>query len=199
MPRIAALVVVVLPVMPTLYTIGHSTRSIDQFAELLRENGIDTLIDVRRFPASRRHPHFGGEHLSASLRAAGIAYRHEVDAGGRRPVARDSPNTAWRNAGFRGYADYMDTAPFRAALARVLADAEAGPTAIMCAEAVPWRCHRNLIADAAVALGFDVLHIMGSGQSQAHGLHGSARVRDDGTIEYAEPAPQLELDVDHDL
>jgi uncharacterized protein (DUF488 family) len=180
--------------MTRLFTIGHSTRPLEAFLELLRENGIRTLVDVRRFPVSRRHPHYNGRSLAESLEGAGIAYRHEVDLGGRRAVQSNSPNGAWRNAGFRGYADHMDTAEFRHALERVLADAAARPTAVLCAEAVPWRCHRNLIADAAVARGLDVLHIMGSQQVQAHSLHPSARRRPDGTLEYPEAKAQLELD-----
>ena len=180
--------------MSRLFTIGHSTRPLEAFLELLRENGIRTLIDVRRFPVSRRHPHYNGSSLVESLERAGIAYRHEVDLGGRRAVQSNSSNGAWRNAGFRGYADHMDTAEFRRALERVLADATAGPTAVLCAEAVPWRCHRNLLADAAVARGLDVLHIMGSQQVQAHALNPSARIRPDGTLEYPQVNAQLELD-----
>jgi uncharacterized protein (DUF488 family) len=179
--------------MAVLFTIGHSTRALEEFIGLLEENGIRTLIDVRRFPASRRHPHFNSADLASSLGRAGIAYRHEVDAGGRRPVLPRSPNDAWRNAGFRGYADHMDTAEFRAALTRILDDARVAGTAVMCAEAVPWRCHRNLISDAAVALGFEVRHIMGAAQVQEHRLHAAARVRSDHTLEYASPETQLEL------
>ena len=180
--------------MIRLFTIGHSTRPLEAFLELLRENDIGTVIDARRFPMSRRHPHYNGDSLAESLERAGIAYRHEVDLGGRRAVRSNSPNGAWRNATFRGYADHMDTAEFRNALARVLADADAGATAVLCAEALPWRCHRNLIADAAVARGLDVLHIMGSQQLQAHTLNPSARIRPDGTLEYPQANPQLELD-----
>jgi len=131
----------------TLFTIGHSTRAIGELLALLAEHGIETLIDVRRFPGSRRHPQFSREALAASLAAAGIEYVHEPDLGGRRQPRPDSPNTAWRVAAFRGYADYMDSEPFAAALARLLRSAARSRTVILCAEAVPWRCHRRLIAD----------------------------------------------------
>src|SRR4051794_4314409 len=130
---------------PALYTIGHSTRTIEQFIALLRENGVELLVDVRRFPGSRRHPQFGIASLAASLAAEGIGYAHAEPLGGRRGGDADpsSPNTAWRNAAFRAYADYMATPPFRAALDRLIALSRERPTVIMCAEAVPWRCHRR--------------------------------------------------------
>jgi uncharacterized protein (DUF488 family) len=160
----------------TLFTIGHSTRAIDELLGLLAEHGIETLIDVRRFPASRRHPQFSREPLAASLAAAGIAYVHEPDLGGRRQPQPESPNTAWRVAAFRGYADYMDSEPFAAALGRLLGSAARSRTVMMCAEAVPWRCHRRLIADAATAAGTEVLHILGPGRAERHQLDANARV-----------------------
>src|SRR5881394_1764446 len=146
--------------MARIYTLGHSTRTAEEFLGLLNTFGIATAVDVRRFPGSRRYPHFSREALQQDLPAAGIAYVHEPDLGGRRNPAPDSPNTAWRNSAFRGYADYMDSDTFRAALERLIAHAGQAPTAIFCAEAVPWRCHRRLIADALVARGHDVLHIL---------------------------------------
>src|SRR5437870_2302093 len=142
-----------------IYTVGHSTRSLETFLALLAEHQIRLLVDVRRYPASRRYPHFAQEPLAAALEAVGIAYRHDADLGGRRSARKDSANTAWRSAGFRGYADYMETPAFEDALARLRELARARPTAILCAEAVPWRCHRQLIADALVARGEEVGHI----------------------------------------
>ncbi len=160
----------------TLFTIGHSTRAIGELLDLLAEHGLETLIDVRRFPASRRHPQFSREALAESLAAAGIAYLHEPDLGGRRQPQPDSPNTAWRVAAFRGYADYMDSEPFAAALDRLLRSAARSRTVMMCAEAVPWRCHRRLIADAVTAAGAEVLHILGPGRAERHQLDANARV-----------------------
>ena len=160
----------------TLFTVGHSTRGIDELLGLLAEHGIETLIDVRRFPASRRHPQFSREALAASLAAAGIAYVHEPDLGGRRQPRPDSPHTAWRVAAFRGYADYMGSEPFAAALGRLLGSAARSRTVMMCAEAVPWRCHRRLIADAATAAGAEVLHILRPGRAERHQLDANARV-----------------------
>jgi len=173
---------------PPLYTIGHSTRSIDELLELLQAAGIRVLVDVRRFPASRRHPHFAQGALSASLTGAGIVYRHEPDLGGRRTPRPDSLNLAWREEGFRGYADHMHTAPFREGLQRVIARAAAEPLVLMCAEAVPWRCHRQLIADALVANGQSVIHLLGPGSTRAHLLNASARLLPGGDLVYPGPA-----------
>jgi uncharacterized protein (DUF488 family) len=178
----------------TVFTIGHSTRQADELVELLRRNGVDLLIDVRRYPTSRRHPHFSREPLAERLASAAIGYRHAPELGGRREGAPDSPNRAWRNAGFRAYADYMGTAGFRTALERVTEDAGRHTVAIMCAEAVPWRCHRNLISDALAARGVDVRHILSEAQPSAHELNGMARVDPDGSVTYpGEPEPQQEL------
>ena len=172
---------------PALYTIGHSTRGLDEFVDLLKENGVRLLVDVRRYPVSRRFPHFTGSALAASLAQAGIAYRHEAGLGGHREPRPDSPNTALRTAAFRGYADYMATPTFRAALARLRAEAAAQPTAILCAEADPQRCHRQLVADAVVARGGRVVHILAPGHVEAHALHLSARLTPDGTLVYGRP------------
>ncbi|HEX6587517.1 MAG TPA: DUF488 domain-containing protein [Longimicrobiales bacterium] len=167
-----------------LFTIGHSTRELDEFIGLLRTHGITRIVDVRRYPGSRRYPHFGSEALRDSLRAAGIDYRHAPDLGGRRRPAADSPNTYWRNDSFRAYADYMATPEFRAALDRLVSDVADAPTAVMCAEAVPWRCHRNLISDAVAARGVGVLHVVDENPPKAHALSEGARVADDGTVWY---------------
>jgi uncharacterized protein (DUF488 family) len=159
-----------------LFTLGHSTRSIEELLGLLAEHGIEVLVDVRRFPGSRRHPQFSREALAGSLAGAGVDYVHDPDLGGRREPRPDSPNTAWRVAAFRGYADYMGSEPFAAALLRLLQRAARSRTAVLCAEAVPWRCHRRLIADAATARGVEVLHILGHGRAERHELDPKVRV-----------------------
>ena len=166
-----------------IFTVGHSTRPQEELIAILKEAGVALLVDVRRFPGSRRHPQFGKEALRAGLAEAGIAYRHEPDLGGRRDPRPDSPNTAWRVAAFRGYADHMASAEFRGALERLIARPEA-PTAVMCAEAVPWKCHRRLIADALVARGVEVVHLLGAGQRQDHVLNPAAGLRSDGVLVY---------------
>jgi uncharacterized protein (DUF488 family) len=168
-----------------VFTIGHSTRTIGEFLDLLVRHDIRVVADVRRFPGSRRHPQFGHEALAASLAEAAIGYEHWPELGGRRPPLRDSPNTAWRNAGFRGYADYMATPEFDRAISALTARASQVRTAIMCAEAVPWRCHRMLIADALVADGVSVRHILGAGVS-SHVLSPSAVSRG-RTVTYPQP------------
>jgi uncharacterized protein (DUF488 family) len=159
-----------------IYTVGHSVLSIDDFVALLDRHAIAQLLDVRRYPGSRRHPQFGSEALSAALRDRGIGYGHLPDLGGRRRAAADSRQIGWRNASFRGYADYMQTEPFDRALRLLRARARDARTAIMCAEALPWRCHRSLIADALVARGMTVFHIMHEG-IRKHALPPFARVR----------------------
>ena len=159
-----------------IYTIGHSTRAFRQFLDLLQAHGVTRVGDVRRYPASRRHPQFAQEALARALAGVGIAYRHEADLGGRRGARRDSRNTAWRSPAFRGYADYMETAPFQEALARLIAEARTQPTAILCAEAVPWRCHRQLIADALVARGEMVGHILDAARVEPHRLSAHAQI-----------------------
>jgi uncharacterized protein (DUF488 family) len=169
-----------------LYTIGHSTRPFEGFLMLLQREGIEHLVDVRRFPASRRHPHFDGAALAAALRDAGIDYEHAPSLGGRRAARRDSRNLGWSNASFRGYADHTATEEFQDALARVLDVARDRPTTVMCAEAVPWRCHRTLIADAAIARGWMVMHILDA-KTQPHVLTSFGVIRH-GRVEY--PTPQ---------
>lgn len=160
-----------------LYTIGHSTRTLDELVEALRGFGVRTLVDIRTIPRSRRVPQFNRDALRRSLPRRRISYRHLPALGGLRRPRADSHNTAWRNRSFRGFADYMETPEFSAGLDEVrrLAD-EAGPVAVMCAEAVPWRCHRSLVADALVTHGDTVIHIMGPGKSHPHELTPWARV-----------------------
>lgn len=179
--------------MTTVHTIGHSTRTVAELIELLRAHGVEHLVDVRRFPGSRRQPQFGKEALRAALPAAGIGYSHEEDLGGRRGVQPDSPNGAWRNRGFRGYADYMGTAEFGAALERLIERARECSTAILCAEAVPWRCHRNLIADALVSREVEVRHILSADRSDVHRLNPAARVLENGVLVYPGGESQLDL------
>ena len=169
-----------------IWTIGHSTRSIEDFIALLEAEEISVLADVRRFPGSRRLPHFNQENLSASLQSAGIGYGHFSELGGRRSVRPDSPNTAWRNAAFRGYADYMMTDEFRGGIARLLSLAAERRIAIMCAEAVWWRCHRGLISDYLKAAGHDIIHILATGKTAPHPFTSAARIVE-GKLSYAAP------------
>lgn len=170
----------------TIWTIGHSTLEIGQFLDLLRQHGIEVLIDVRHYPGSRRLPHFGKEALRQSLVEAGVRYEHLVELGGRRPVRADSPNTAWRSAAFRGYADYMQTPAFGEAIARLEEIAGSGRTAIMCAEVLWWRCHRSMIADYLKAAGHTVLHITSGGKLQEHPYTTAARIVE-GRLSYESP------------
>ncbi|MGD9723712.1 MAG: DUF488 family protein [Pirellulales bacterium] len=173
--------------MATIYTIGHSTRTAAELRDLLAAQSMELLVDVRQFPGSRRFPHFSSTALADSLAAAGIDYVHEVDLGGRRRPNPASVNLYWQNASFRAYADHMAGNEFAQALARLECEAGHRATAIMCAEAVPWRCHRWLIADALVARGHQVVHLLGPGQQQAHVLNPHARVDAHRTVTY--PAP----------
>ena len=157
-------------------TIGHSTRTLDAFTDLLRAHSVRAVVDVRRFPGSRRLPWFGGAALGRALAELGIAYHHEPDLGGRRRARPDSENGGWRNEAFRGYADHMQSQAFVDALERLTVRATELPTAILCAEAVPWRCHRTLIADALVARGEEVRHILGTGAPRAHEMSPHAQV-----------------------
>jgi uncharacterized protein (DUF488 family) len=168
-----------------IWTIGHSTRPIDQLIALLQENDIKVLADVRAFPSSKRYPQFNKDALAESLNAQGIRYEHFSDLGGRRKTKPDSRNTAWRNASFRGYADYMETEQFQKGIERLLDLAEkAGPTAIMCAEAVWWRCHRSLIADYLKARGVEVSNILGANKVDPHPYSPAARIVN-GELSYA--------------
>lgn len=176
------------PGAPSIFTIGHSTRSIEQFISLLAANDVQLLVDVRRFPASRRYPHFNGADLAQSLKAAGIEYHHMPALGGRRPSKPDSVNLGWRNAGFRGYADYMQTEDFWRALEELLRCAETKITGIMCAEAVPWRCHRKLISDALVIRGRRVSHILSASKVDLHTLTSFAKISGSTLLYPAETA-----------
>lgn len=149
-----------------IYTIGHSTRTLDELVLLLKQSGVKRLADIRRYPGSRRYPHFSRESLERELPKRGIAYVHMPELGGRRKPLPDSPNDALRNEQFRGYADYMGTQEFQDAIDELLRSEE--PAAIMCAEAVPWRCHRNLVADELTRRGVEVVHIVGRGERARH-------------------------------
>jgi len=170
----------------TVWTIGHSNRSLEEFQSLLSENRIELLVDIRRSPSSRRVPWTNAKSLEVSLSSAGIGYIHCVDLGGFRKPRGDSRNKAWRSLGFRGYADHMETAAFQKALNELLANAVSMRTVVMCAEAQPRRCHRSLLSDALVSRGARVLHILGPGRTEEHRLARFARVRD-GRVTY--PAP----------
>src|SRR5579872_2423861 len=159
-----------------LFTIGHSTRPLEELAALLRENGVRQLLDVRTVPRSRHNPQFNSDALAVSLSERGIAYVHRPQLGGLRKPRRDSMNMGWKNESFRGYADYMQTPEFEQALTGLMAEAGQSPTVIMCAEALPWRCHRSLIADALSVRGVEVRHIMGPGKAELHALTGFAHV-----------------------
>ena len=164
------------PEMPAVLTIGHSNRTWKDFLELLRAHRVKRVIDVRSIPRSRHNPQFNRETLSTKLRAARIGYVHLRKLGGLRHARRDSPNMGWRNASFRGFADYMQTSDFEAGLHRLMKLAGQKRSAIMCAEAVPWRCHRSLIADALTVRGIQVDDIMSMKRSQVHSLIPFARV-----------------------
>jgi uncharacterized protein (DUF488 family) len=180
-----------------IWTIGHSTRTIDEFISLLKENEVKLLVDVRAFPSSKRYPQFNKDALAESLSAPGIRYEHFPELGGKRKSKPDSHNTSWRNASFRGYADYMETEQFQKGIERLLDLAAQGAapkafgaemkhdgceavtpwrTAIMCAEAVWWRCHRSLIADHLKARGVEVLHILGPNKVEPHPYTSAVRI-----------------------
>jgi uncharacterized protein (DUF488 family) len=161
----------------TIFTIGHSTRPLNEFIELLRANGVNRVIDIRTIPRSRHNPQFNRDTLGPALRNSGIAYVHLKKLGGLRHAKQDSANLGWHNASFRGFADYMETPEFAAGLARAIKLAEAKPSALMCAEAVPWRCHRSLVGDALVVRDIQVLDIVGTSAPRPHKLTPFARVR----------------------
>ena len=158
-------------------TVGHSTRPIDEFVALLVAHGVTQLVDVRTVPRSRHNPQFNGDALAASLEGAGIGYVHAPGLGGFRRAAPDSPNAGWRNLSFRGYADYMQSPEFAENLFGLIELARQDRVALMCAEAVPWRCHRSLIADALVVHGVETCEIASATRLQAHRLTPFARVR----------------------
>ena len=181
-----------MPGPPTVWTLGHSTRPIDEFIGLLRTHQIRLLVDVRTVPRSRYNPQFNTDTLAQSLRDAGLRYRHLPELGGLRRPKKDSINDGWRNTSFRGYADYMQTDEFLNALDVLMTESRLQPTAIMCAEAVPWRCHRSLIADALVIRGWDSRHIMSETKADPHQLTSFARL-EKGTLTYPRPTDSPSL------
>jgi len=168
----------------TIWTIGHSTRTLEEFFDLLAEYRIEAIADVRRFPGSRRYPHFASEALAQSLPAHGIAYQWIPKLGGRRKVQPDSPNTAWRNAAFQGYADYTATAEFANGLAELLKLAASKHTAMMCAEVLWWRCHRSIVSDVLKLRGIEVIHIIDATHTTVHPYTSAAQIVD-GRLSYA--------------
>jgi len=166
-----------------IYTIGHGNRPLEEFIGLLREAGIECLVDVRAYPASRRHPQFAREALERSLGEAGIRYLWEgKDLGGRRKLAKDSPHVALKNPGFRAYAAHMATDEFRQGVERLVEIGRSTRVCVMCAERLPWECHRNLISDSLVARGIPVTHVMAPGKAQPHVLSKLARRERDTLI-----------------
>lgn len=161
-----------------IYTVGHSNRSLDEFLSVLKEHGIRRLADVRRWPRSRRHPHFSNENLKDSLGEAGIEWRHFEALGGMRKPKEDSPNQGWESEAFRGYADYLETDQFRDALGAMMGWSGEAPTAVMCAEARPSQCHRRLIADALTMRGMKVIHIGAGSENGPHEMTPFADVRE---------------------
>lgn len=173
---------------PRIWTIGHSSHPIEEFIGLLRDNGVECLADVRRHAGSRKFPQFGSAALAFALGAAGIDYVAMPDLGGRRPPKADSAHGVWRNDSFRGYADYMDTPAFAAALDALTRRAGVSPTAMMCAEALWWRCHRALISDALKARGWEVRHILGPSPPTEHPYTSAASIVD-GRLAYGANPP----------
>jgi len=176
----------------TIFTVGHSTRSIEVFLDLLRAQGVKRVIDVRTIPRSRHNPQFNRETLPLTLRQAGIGYTHLPELGGLRHARQDSPNMGWRNTSFRGYADYMQTPEFEVGLDTLMTAGERESIVVMCAEAVPWRCHRSLIADALSIHGIPVEHILSATRTQPHTLTPFAQVHG-RRITY--PIDQLSLNI----
>ena len=169
--------------MTTIYSIGHGARDIETFLELLESAGIRRLVDVRTAPGSRTHPHFGRDALAASVEARGIRYEWQGKAlGGFRRARPDTRHVALRTAGFRGYADHMETEEFREAVQELIDTSRETPTAFMCAESLWWRCHRRMLSDGLTARGCEVLHIMDRGKQQPHRLTSAARIESDGVV-----------------
>jgi uncharacterized protein (DUF488 family) len=162
---------------PIIYTIGHSTRPIDDFVAMLNAHGVTRLIDVRTVPKSRHNPQYNHDALERRLQDAGIGYQHMKALGGLRRPRKDSPNMGWRNDSFRGYADYMGTIEFASALDALIDAAAHDRVAVMCAEAVPWRCHRSLVADSLTARGYPVEHIMSATRSNRHTMTSFAKLQ----------------------
>lgn len=169
----------------TIWTIGHSTRTLEDFTEMLQSFQVELLADIRSFPGSKRYPHFNKEALEISMPAAGIGYVHLKDLGGRRPAQPGSHNTGWRLAAFRGYADYMETPPFHKAIRQLEQLAAEQRVAYMCSEAVWWSCHRSLVSDWLKHAGWTVMHIMGVGKAEEHPYTSPARIVD-GKLVYTE-------------
>ena len=177
--------------LTTIWTIGHSTRTSEEFVALLDAHRVEAVADVRRYPASRRHPHFNASELARTLAQASINYLPMRDLGGRRTARRDSHNTAWRSESFRGYADYMETPAFEKALAQLCDLSAHKRTAVMCAEALWWQCHRQMIADALKAQGVRVLHILDAAKVSEHPFTSAARIAD-GRLRYGHAADGLQ-------
>ena len=171
------------PTVPTIFTVGHSNKPLADFLSLLRAHDIRRILDVRRFPGSRRWPHFGAARLAQSLAAEGIDYVGLPELGGRREPRENSPHTAWRVGAFRGYADFMDTSEFANGVAGLERLASERPSSLMCAEALPWRCHRSLIADALLVRGWEVRDVISEREARIHRLPEFARV-DGGRLIY---------------
>jgi uncharacterized protein (DUF488 family) len=169
-----------------LWTIGHSTRPVNEFLSILKAHGVQRLVDVRTIPRSRHNPQYNTDTLSQSLRNEGLEYGHMPQLGGLRKPKKDSINTGWHNASFRGYADYMQSEAFGKAFEKLMADSQELRTAIMCAEAVPWRCHRSVIADALVTRDWEVRHIMSETKVDRHQLTTFATV-ENGRLHYPRP------------
>lgn len=170
----------------TIYTIGHSTRSLEELIEMLQSFGIKNLIDIRSFPHSRKYPHFNIENLEIVMPTHGIYYEHIKDLGGRRPVHKDSHNTRWRNDSFKAYADYMETDAFKSGIIKLQEIGIQKPTAYMCSEAVWWRCHRSMVSDYLKAKGWKVMHIMGVHNAKEHPYTSPARIVGDQVFYYDE-------------
>ncbi|MFN2493630.1 MAG: DUF488 family protein [Pyrinomonadaceae bacterium] len=166
-----------------IWTIGHSTRPLDEFKDILRAHSIDTLVDVRSFPGSRRYPHFNKAELTRSLELSGIVYLHLPQLGGRRKTSAASRNMAWRNASFRGYADHMASDEFQEGIKALLEVSHGNRTTVMCAEALWWRCHRSLIADFLKSTGYEVIHIRDAEHTETHPYTSAARIVD-GRLSY---------------
>ena len=159
-----------------IWTVGHSTRTAEEFNQILRAHAIEALVDVRSFPGSRRYPHFNKLELSRNLEAIGVSYSHDPQLGGRRRPLPNSKNTAWKNPSFRAYADHMESEEFQQGIAALLGIAQLKQTAIMCAEALWWRCHRSLVADYLKANGFAVIHLIDAAKTKVHPYTPAARI-----------------------
>ena len=176
-----------------MWTVGHSNKPLEEFLGLVSTHKIQSIVDVRRFPVSRRYPHFSQQNLEQSLSNHGVSYLHFPELGGRRSPRVDSHNTAWKNEGFRGYADYMETEPYQRALEQLVQLASSQRIALLCAEALWWQCHRSLIADSLKASGIRVLHILSPTKIEEHPYTGVARVVD-GKLSYVTPpADKLQM------